>query len=87
VKTHEWGAHERAFVFMVILCAVVFASLSVDHARGHFVRVVEETSAAPGSAGTPRDADLSGIRRMIEQGQLSDHEALFYAPVPAAGEP
>ena len=35
----------------------------------------------PASAGQPRDVDLQRVRSMIEQKQLSDHEAQFYKKV------
>ena len=37
------------------------------------------------SAGTPRDADMRRIRWLIDQGRLSDHEALYADP--AGAEP
>jgi len=41
--------------------------------------------AAP-STGEPRDVDEEKIRRMIQQKQLSEHEAEFYRKIPSEEE-
>ena len=33
------------------------------------------------AAGEPRDVDIDQMRRLIQQGQLSDHEALYYEKI------
>ena len=38
-------------------------------------------TTAAASGGQPRDVDLQGVRTMIEQRQLSDHEAEYYKRV------
>jgi hypothetical protein len=67
------------FLFSVLAAAAAFAARTISET----VRVSgwEAGGEAPaaGTAGQPRDVDLEKIRRLIGEGHLSNHEALFYA--------
>jgi hypothetical protein len=72
---------EQTLLVAVFVCALVFSAFSLQYAQEHFA--LRATATAPaGGAGQPRDADIETIKRLIRQGELSDHEALFYTPAP-----
>jgi hypothetical protein len=70
-----WGK-----VLLVMVVIIVFAMLHVSFRSTS--QVMEETvpssAQAVPTAGRPRDVDIQQIQRLIDQGKLSDHEALYY---------
>jgi hypothetical protein len=73
---------ETAFLGFVIAFALLIAGLSL--ARYAEIRATPGEASVAGSLGKPRDLALERIRRIIQQGDLSDHEALFYNRSPSA---
>ncbi len=48
--------------------------------------VATETELPSGAAGRPRDVDMDRLLDLLNQGRLSDHEALFYRRLSTAPE-
>jgi predicted membrane-bound spermidine synthase len=74
---------DRRLIVSVLAVAVFVSAISVNKflevTPVRFEPVALVSSARlPKSAGQPRDVDLQRVRSMIEQKQLSDHEAQFY---------
>ena len=78
--------HEREFLIVVAVCALICCALFVQDVREHFA-VQAALNAPAGGAGKPRDADIEKIMRLIRQNELSGHEALFYKAAPAQPPP
>ena len=71
----------RPFVVVVVTIGLFVAGLSLSRFRVVMPAVMEETVAVTGAGGQPRDVDVQRIRTLIEQGRLSDKEALYYKRV------
>lgn len=65
----------------VVLAAAMFCGLLVGEARTRFQQQWSQAAAAAEGIGEVRDVDVRHIKRLIEQGYLSDREAEFYEPV------
>lgn len=67
---------DAIYLLAVGVLALVFALDVVSRAVG------PDTSGATatGGAGRARDVDMERLRRLLRQGYLSDHEALYYRP-------
>jgi spermidine synthase len=66
---------------VAILVSVISVNKFLEVTPVQFEPAASASSArlgSPESAGKPRDVDLQRVRSMIEQKQLSDHEAQFY---------
>jgi hypothetical protein len=66
---------------VAILVSVISANKFLEVTPVRFEAAASVSPAhlsLPKSAGQPRDVDLQRVRSMIEQKQLSDHEAQFY---------
>ena len=68
----------RYLIAAALLAAVFVSLVSVNSFLEVAPGGIEYRSALISSAGKPRDVDIRRIRSMIQQGKLSDHEALFY---------
>jgi hypothetical protein len=82
------GRGNRAFIAALGLVAAV-ALCNLLGTRG--ARGAADTRHAPAAAGSTRDVDPALIRRLIQEGKLSDHEAEHYRKLgheqPDAGAP
>jgi len=76
----------RPFVVTVAVFGLFVGGVSLSRFRDVMPVVIEDTFAATGAAGQSRDVDVQRIRTLIEQGRLSDKEALYYKPVGAEAE-
>jgi hypothetical protein len=70
------------YLLAVAVLAVVFAGDVVSRAV-KASGAPNATGFLPGVAGEARDVDVERLERLIRQGHLSDHEALYAKP---AGE-
>ncbi|MBN2133740.1 MAG: 4Fe-4S binding protein [Sedimentisphaerales bacterium] len=71
----------RPFVVTVVVFGLFVGGVSLSRFRRVMPVVIEDTPAATGAAGQSRDVDVQRMRALIEQGRLSDKEALYYRPV------
>ena len=69
--------NEYVFITAVLAVALVFAGLALWRAAGAAEDATDLMPAAHGG-GQVRDIDTGRIRRLLDAGTLSDHEALFY---------
>ncbi len=79
--------NEKIFILAVAAVALIFCALTLSQTRGLLAQSVLESTAPAGSAGTPRTLDLQQIKQMIQQQNLSDHEADFYKKLFGPGKP
>lgn len=71
--------NEREFLVIVAICAIIACTLFFHDVREHFsLRAALHAPAA--GTGKPREADIEKIKRLIRQGELSNHEATYYKP-------
>jgi len=73
---------EIVFLVVVLGLGVAFSALSLSYAVKAISWASREAAPRPGAAGLPRDVDMARLRRLMRQGFLSDHEALFYRQKP-----
>ena len=80
----------RPFAYAVAALAIVFVFVTVSTTYDAIeTGLVLRAGGSQTSAGTPRDLDAARIERLIDQGDLSDHEAEFYelgVPTPSEAE-
>ena len=82
-RTPHLAVLTRPFVVTVIVFGLLVGGVSLSRFRRVMPVVMEDTAAATGVAGQSRDVDVQRIRALIEQGRLSDKEALYYRPIGA----
>lgn len=69
--------NEYIFIALVGMAALLFAGLAWQHGAPETGGETGLTPAAQGG-GQVREFDVEQVRRRIERGGLSDHEALYY---------
>ncbi len=72
-----------AFLCCVLSVAGLFAGRLVTLSVPLLPGATTSANSAFGVAGQARDVDMSKLERLLEQRQLSDHEAEFYEPLDA----
>ena len=72
---------EILFLFCVLGCAGLFAARSITQSVPLLWGGTPSGSAVLGVAGQLRDVDMTKLKRLLDRGTLSDHEAEFYEPV------
>ena len=77
---------EIAFIFAVLGFAVAFSVMSSLHTGKARAAAADVRPVSFGAAGKARDVDIEKVRRLIRQGYLSDHEAMFYGESPVLPE-
>ncbi len=75
------GKTDTIFLFCVLSCAGLFALRSIAQSVPLLSVEAASGSAAFGAAGQSHNVDMQELKRLLEQGALSDHEAEFYGPV------
>ena len=78
MKRIEW-----VYLIAVATLAIAFGTTSVTEALRGIARGFGGEEIVPGVAGKPRDVDVDLLRRRMEEGSLSEKEALFYTDAPA----
>jgi hypothetical protein len=73
-RRRSGSAGDRLFAAALALVALVAACNLLSAHRS----VASTAAAHPAAAGSTRDVDPALIRRLIEEGKLSDHEADHY---------
>jgi polyferredoxin len=71
---------DAAFLILVGVAGLLWIQTAVS-TREPVPRSAVSRPRATGAAGEPRDVDMTRLREMIEQGRLSDREALYYEKV------
>jgi hypothetical protein len=69
-----------AAVFALVFCMLALERLPGE--TGEAAQPANHPANHPANTGAPRNIDEKRIRRLIEEGRLSDREALFYTPLP-----
>jgi hypothetical protein len=80
---------EVVFLLCVFVFATIFVARSVTQTISLLPAGPPSAAAPTGAAGQPRDVDLPELKRLLDRGVLSNHEAEFYEPVgppPDAGD-
>jgi len=75
------GKTDTIFLFCLLSCAGLFALRSIAQSVPLLSVEAASDSAAFGAAGQSHNVDMQELKRLLEQGSLSDHEAEFYGPV------
>ena len=71
------GRHSRRDALYLLLVGIALLVLII----GAFRPATPGAGGALPGTGRPRDVDLPRLQRLIDQRQLSDHEARYYRPV------
>jgi hypothetical protein len=71
-----------AAIALVWVLAAQLGSATTPDAAEVGSAAIEAPALLPNAAGTARDVDLDRMRALMRQGHLSDHEALYYSPLP-----
>jgi hypothetical protein len=69
------------YLIAAAVFALVFCMLALERLPGETGEAAQPADH-PANTGAPRNIDEKRIRRLIEEGRLSDREALFYTPLP-----
>ena len=72
--------NDIVFLFAVGVIAFAVAALTLMRAWEAAEQQVSVRPAVGGVAGQPRNVDTGKLKRLIETGRLSDHEAQYYKP-------
>ncbi|MBN2307467.1 MAG: 4Fe-4S binding protein [Candidatus Hydrogenedentes bacterium] len=78
----EEAPHSDGWLVLVFSCAVIVLAAVFCDAAVSNLRSELEPEVIVRSTGAARDVDTGRIQRMIERGELSDHEADFYREAP-----
>ncbi|MFA5251675.1 MAG: 4Fe-4S binding protein, partial [Phycisphaerae bacterium] len=68
----------RYLVAIVVVVGIFVSAVSVNRFREILPAGISQPVISTSGAGQPRDVDLQRVRKMIQQGKLSDKEAEFY---------